>query len=108
MYYFPFSFCPTDSSLQTVLARINNKLTGQPLKETIDPTDILNVAMAIYKNHRFDETPSEDQLHWSTSHRHGWTLIKCLQNLQISTTTPGFANCLRVHPLDWFQCTMPE
>ena len=49
-------FCPTDSSLKSVLARINNKLTGRPLKETIDPTDILSDAMAIHKNPRFDET----------------------------------------------------
>lgn len=42
--------------MQTVLARINKKLTGQPLKEKIDPTDILNDAMAIYKNPCFDGT----------------------------------------------------
>lgn len=32
--------CPADILLRTVLKRINNKLTGPPLKEIIDPTDI--------------------------------------------------------------------
>lgn len=42
-----FFLYPADILLRTILKRINNKLTGPPLKETIDPTNVINDAVAI-------------------------------------------------------------
>ena len=112
-YAFLSSFCSTDSSLHTVLERINDKLTGLPLKATIDLTDILNDAMTIYKNHSFDEScplrinySGQPAIDTGGPRREFFDQV--FAKLQVLTSALGFANYLRAHLLDCFQCAMPK